>query len=209
MNQHQIFNDTFESSWKDFDVLFRKKLLDSFRQLGSLHRLSCGHEEANTEYGRRFYEALEQAIIESKFIRKLKSALIIDMPTSFDDLDRIFKMHTLYPLHSFYLLILYVHDHPMRAFFSGRDRPLPLNTLTLQFHQSLSDPLPTAVDYELEFIRLDRWLKLASDHGAVPDSEVSAGFELMATKPRPQHYWTDLRWVWHFGWSGSISSSAG
>ena len=93
MHQHQIFNDSFESSWKDFDDLFRRKLLESFRQLGSIHRLSCGHEEANTEFGRQFYEFLEQAIAESQLVRKLKSALIIDLPTNFDELDEVFKLH--------------------------------------------------------------------------------------------------------------------
>jgi hypothetical protein len=200
MHQHQIFNDSFESSWKDFDDLFRRKLLESFRQLGSIHRLSCGHEEANTEFGRRFYESLEQAIAESQLVRKLKSALIIDLPTNFDELDEVFKLHTLYPLHAFYLLILCVHEHPMRAFFSGRDKPLPLNTITLQFHQALSDPLPTGVDYELEFVSQDRWLRLAADYGAVADMQSGGG------TGRPQHYWTDLRWVWHFDWSGPVET---
>jgi hypothetical protein len=195
LNHHQIFNDRFEPSWKEFDDLFRQKLLEKFRTLGSIHRLSCSHEEANTEFGRLFYEALEHAIGESRLIHKLKAALVIEMPKNFDELDAIFKLHSIYPLHAFFLLVLYVHEHPMRAFFSGRDRALPLNTLTLQFHQGLSDPLPTGVDYELDYLTDDRWMRLADEHGATADLQSGGG-------GRPQHYWTDLRWVWHFDVGG-------
>jgi hypothetical protein len=192
MNQHKIFDNKFEASWKEFDDLFRKKLLEKFRTFGSIHHISGGHEEVNAEFSLLFYEALEHAIHETGLIRKLKAALVIDMPKNFDELDALFKLHALYPMHAFYLLILYVHEHPMRAFFSGRDRALPLNTLTLQFHQALSEPLPTGVDYELDNVREERWMRLAAEHGAVADLQQGGG-------GRPQHYWTDLRWVWHFG----------
>jgi hypothetical protein len=193
MFKHQIFDDTFEPSWKEFDDAFRQELLDEFRALGSLHRISSDRGTVNTEYGRRFYQALERAVEKSQLIPKLKAALIIPLPSNFDDLKVVFDLHTLYRLHAFFLLVLYVHEYPMRAFFSGRDRKLPLNTITLEFHQALSDPLPTAVNYELDYISQDGWLRLATEYGAVTDLQ-SVG--------RPQHYWTDLRWVWHFDFLG-------
>jgi hypothetical protein len=90
---HQIFNDTFEASWKDFDELFRKNLLAKIREVGSLHRLTLNHEEANTEFGRRFYEALEATLLSGNFLPKWKKALAIPLPRSFDELTEVFKHH--------------------------------------------------------------------------------------------------------------------
>ncbi len=109
---HQIFNDTFEASWKDFDELFRKNLLGKIREVGSLHRLTLNHEETNTEFGRRFYEALEATFVSGNFLPKWKKALAIPLPKSFDELTEVFKHHTLYPLHAVYLLLLYIHAVP-------------------------------------------------------------------------------------------------
>jgi len=200
MNSHQVFNDSFEATWKDFDGVFRKKLLEKISQLGSLHRLSCGHEEINAEYGRRFYEALEDAMTAGQFVSKWKKALAVPMPKSFDELAEIFRIHAVYPLHAFYLLLVYVHEHPFRGFFSGRDVPLPFNTLTLKFQQLLSDPLPTGVDYELDMIRPDRCPGLAFDPAPSPAYDPGAGVLLKPKpQPHPQHHWHDLVWVWHFG----------
>lgn len=198
MNKHQIFDDSFEASWKKFDELFRNNLLEKIRELGSLHRLSCGHEELNAEYSGRFYEALEESLVSGQFIAKWKKALVIPMPRSLDELTEVFKLHVIYPLHAFYLLVLYVHEYPLRAFFSGRDKPLPYNTLTLQFQQSLGDPLPTHVGYELEMIQLNRCPGLAYDLEPLLAGE--SGNEVQSKPgPHPQHHWTDLRWYWHFG----------
>jgi hypothetical protein len=190
MSEHQIFNDTFERSWRDFDEMFRRELLAEIRQLGSIHRLSGDHKEINSEYSRRFYSALERAIVGSDLIQKLKSALVITLPSNFDELEAVFDLHPVYQLHAFYLLLLYVHEYPLRAFFSGRDRSLPLNTLKLKFHQTLGDPLPTAVDYELDYASPEEWQRLSEEQGSASGEE--------APLPNRQHYWRDLYWVWHF-----------
>src|SRR6266480_1888934 len=197
---HQIFNDTFEASWEDFDELFRKNLLAKIREVGSLHRLTLNHEEANTEFGRRFYEALEATLVSGNFLPKWKKALAIPMPRSFDELTEVFKHHTLYPLHAFYLLLLYIHEYPLRAFFSGRDKSLPYNTLTLKFQQELSDPKPTDVRYELEMINLDRCPGLAYDLQIwdVNEQRDQLAASTSGVSKHPQHHRYDLVWVWHF-----------
>jgi hypothetical protein len=209
MTSHQIFNDSFETIWKDFDTEFRDRLLKTIGQLGSLHRLSLGPEELNTEYSRRFYEALEETLASGKFIAKWKKALVIPLPTNFDELTEVFRHHAVYPLHAFYLLVTFVSEHPLHGFFSGRDVQLPFNTLTLQFHQSLADPLPTRIDYELEMVQLDRCPWLAYDHKITPAQQSGNGGGSGSgnpPKPHPQHHWRDLFWVWHFDLGGGLAA---
>jgi hypothetical protein len=47
MKKHDIFDETFESSWKEFDDAFRKRLLSKIQKLGSLHRLAGDDEQLN------------------------------------------------------------------------------------------------------------------------------------------------------------------
>ncbi len=196
-NKHQIFDDSFENTWKSFDESFRKSLLEEVCKHGSIHRLSYSHEEQNAIYSNLFYEALEKALTSGQFITKWKKALTIPMPKNMDELTEIFNLYIVYPLHAFYLLVLYVHEYPMRAFFSGRDRMLPFNTITLKFQQSLGDPLPTGVDYEFDMIQLDLCPALAYDHEMLQTNDIGAGNQ-GKPKPHPQHHWKDLIWVWHF-----------
>ncbi|HET8978027.1 MAG TPA: hypothetical protein VFN87_07705 [Solirubrobacteraceae bacterium] len=201
MTDHQIFDDSFEKSWGEFDEGFREALLGKIRELGSLHRLIGDPEEINADYGRRFYDALEATLAAGKFIEKWKRALRDPLPQDVDALERVFQIHSVYPLHAFYLLLVFVHEHPLPAFFSGRDLHLPFNTLTLKFEQALSDPLPTGVDYELDLIRLDRCPGLGyASEAQPPASPAAAGAAtaMMQSGSHPQHHWKDLIWVWHF-----------
>jgi hypothetical protein len=195
VTEHQIFDQSFEGTWAEFDAAFRKTLLEKIKELGSLHRLTGGADEINREYGRRFYEALEETFATGEFVERWKRGLNGQLPRDADELDAVFRQHAVYPLHAFYLLLVYVHEYPLRAFFSGSDLLLPFNTLTLKFEQSLADPLPTAVDYELDLIRLDRCpgLAYASDARAAPEPAL-----MVAQGNHPQHHWKDLIWVWHF-----------
>jgi hypothetical protein len=209
-NKTQIFKNTFEPSWKDFDDSFRKNLLKKIQGLGSLHRLTLGHEETNAEFSHRFYSALEETLQGGRFIEKWKEALEGPLPRSFDEMTEVFERYAVHPLHAFYLLLVYVQEHPMRAFFSGRDRWLPFNTITLSFKQELSDPLPTSVGYEFDDIQLER-CPFLSAHPMMPlDDSFAPGALAVAAmqtqggggttkpKPHPQHHWKDLIWVWHF-----------
>ncbi|MFG1963125.1 hypothetical protein [Nonomuraea sp. NPDC049028] len=197
---HQIFDGTFEGIWKDFDEAFRANLLKTIGQMGSLHRLSGDQEKINAEYGRRFYEALEETLVSGRFISKWKNSLVNPIPKSADELTEIFQLHSVYPSHAFYLLLVFIHEHPLRGFFSGRGAPIPFNTLTLKFEQLLSDPLPTGVNYELEMIQLDRCPGLAYDSEVSSTQELDASHTLPLRSPsrHPQHHWRDLIWVWHF-----------
>ena len=203
MPHPQIFKDTFEASWKDFDEHFRKNLLEKIHKLGSLHRLTLSHEEVNMEFGQRFYAALEETLKKGRFVEKWKAALVGSVPKNFDEMATIFERHAVYPLHAFYLLLIYVHEYPLRSFFSGRDRRLPFNTLTLSFQQALSDPLPTAVGYELDDIQLE-WCPGLSANPKMGTGNRSMTSDisitpLMQQGGHPQHHWKDLIWVWHFG----------
>jgi hypothetical protein len=208
MPHSQIFNDTFESTWKDFDAVFRKNLLEKIQQLGSLHRLTLDHEALNREFGQRFYEALEETLKSERSIDKWKAALHDPIPTNFDEMAAAIDRHAVFPLHAFYLLLVYVHEYPLRAFFSARDRRLPFNTLMLSFEQRLSDPLPTAVDYELDNIQLAFCPGLAANPSASTNLPLAAS-DARTPEPlqnggnggigkHPQHHWRDLRWYWHF-----------
>lgn len=203
MNTHQIFNDSFEVHWKEFDEIFRKNLLKNIGDLGSLHRIAGTDEEINVEYSGRFYKALEESLASGQFISKWKKALTISIPKNFDELIEIFELHAVYPLHAFYLLLIYVHEYPMRAFFSGRDKPLPVNTLTLKFEQSLGESLPTSVGYELDRIQLDYCPHFAYDRNSGFNNMDSSDLQ---NKPKrhPQHHWHDLIWVWHFDWDPPV-----
>jgi hypothetical protein len=200
---NQIFDESFEEIWKSFDEVFRTKLLGEIQQMGSLHRLTGDDEQINTEYSRRFYQALEEALGSGKFLPKWKKAMVGPMPKSMDELAGIFRLHSIYPMHAFYLLLVFLHEYPLRGFFSGRDVPLPFNTLTLKFQQLLSDPLPTGVDYELDMIRLDRCPGLAYDPEIPQTYETGAVSALLPLQGgglgvHPQHHSWDLIWVWHF-----------
>jgi hypothetical protein len=199
---NQIFDDTFEQIWKRFDEVFRTKLLETISQMGSMHRLSGDEEQINVEYGLRFYEALEVTLESGRFVSDWKRSMVRPMPKSMDELAQIFRVHHVYPSHAFYLLLLFVHEHPLRGFFSGRDRPLPFNTLTLKFDQLLSDPLPTGVDYEFDLIRLDHCpgLAYASEVSQVYESGSVKAVPLAPPGVHPQHHRRDLIWVWHFDW---------
>jgi hypothetical protein len=196
MDSDQIFDDSFERTWNEFDEAFRKALLESIREMGSLHRLTGDDEKINTEYGRRFYRALEETLAGGQFIERWKKGLNHPLPHDMDELEHVFRTHSVYPLHAFYLLLVFVHEYPLRAFFSGRDLRLPFNTLTLKFQQSLGDALPTSVDYELDMIRLDRCPGL----GYASDADVKYALAAPgSTLPlHPQHHRKDLIWVWHF-----------
>ena len=196
MTEHQIFDESFEGTWAEFDAAFQQTLLEKIRELGSLHRLTGEDEEINREYGRRFYEALEETLAAGGFVESWKKGLNGRLPRDADELDVVFRRHAVYPLHAFYMLLVFVHEHPLRAFFSVSDLRLPFNTLTLKFEQSLADPLPTAVDYELDLIRLDRCpgLAYASDAHAASDPAALA----QTQGKHPQHHRKDLIWVWHF-----------
>ena len=201
MAQTQIFDASFETSWKEFDESFRKLLLKRIQEMGSLHRMTLSRDEADRETGRRFYEALEEALTNGKFIDKWKKALAISMPTTFDELSEQFKIHELYPLHAFFLLLIFLHDYPLRAFFSGRDEQLPYNTLTIKFDQALGDSLPSAVRYELEMINLDRCPGLIYEaRSSVSSAELSGpSSPINPTPPQhPRNHRWDLTWVWHF-----------
>ncbi len=198
----QIFKDSFEASWKEFDDKFRKLLLKRIQELGSLYRLQLTPEEANREFGSRFYEALESTLTNGKYVDKWKKALTVGMPKAFGQMADVFGGHELYPFHAFFLLLIYIHEYPLRAFFSGRDRQLPFNTLTLRFEQTFGDRLPTGVRYELEMINLGHCPGLTYDRRmAIADTYQS---DISGTAPaRPNHprnHWWDLIWIWHFDW---------
>lgn len=192
----QIFDEKFEQAWDAFDRDFRAALLAKFQELGSIHRLTGPSEVINDDYGRRFYEALEETLASGRYLEQWRQDLLISLPESLDEFGPLFRRHAVYPLHTFYLLLLFVHEYPLRAFFSGRDVPLPFNTLTLKFDQRLSDPTPTAVDYEIDMMLLDRCpgLSFASDALA---QDATALINQGAGR-HPQHHWKDLIWVWHF-----------
>ena len=204
----QIFDPSFEGTWRAFDESFRARFLKSIQQMGSLHRLTGDEEEINTEYGRRFYEAFEETLNSGEFISKWKKSLVDPIPKNLDEMAHVFKSHSVYPQHAFYLLMLFIHEYPLRAFFSGRDVSLPFNTLTLKFVQLLSDPLPTGVDWELELIRFDRCPGWAhGSYGETVSELASIALPLDNQGHHPQHHRWDLVWVWHFDWPLHASST--
>lgn len=193
----QIFDEQFEQVWDEFDREFRAALLRKFQELGSIHRLTGSGDEINDDYGRRFYEALEETLVPGRYLEQWGKSLIEPLPESLDELGPVFGRHAVYSLHAFYLLILFVHKYPLRAFFSGREVPLPFNTLTLQFDQRLSDPKPTAVGYEFDMVALDRCPGLSFASDARAEAAISIGNQ-GTTGKHPQHHWRDLMWYWHF-----------
>ncbi len=184
VGRNQLFKEQFESTWGEFDAGFKRRLLDKIRELGSLYRLSSDRYTVSQEIGRLFYEALETTMAEDKTLAKLNDLVTGEIPLSFNALEEHFKADPPYPLHTFVLLVLFISKFPLRAYFSGRNAKLPFNTLRLKFTQKPSDPLPTAVDYELEWVDLNK----------CPWQVYDASSPLT----HPSNHIIDLVYIWHF-----------
>jgi hypothetical protein len=149
MSGGEIFGEAFEELWSDFDSRFRAELLERIQELGSLYRLKLTRDEFGDQLGLRFYEALETTLVASGVLERMKESLTLPLPESFDDLLEVFAENESSPLHAFFLLLIYLSEHPFRAFFSGRDEELPFNTLSVSVFQSPGAKLPEDVTYAL------------------------------------------------------------
>jgi len=201
---NQIFDESFEKTWSKFDVCFRKCLLAGAQKLGSLNRVTMNQPKLSAVAGLMFYEALEQAFDETSALEKFKKGLNIQMPRTFDEANTILSASGRAPMHAFMLLMVFIKEHPFRAFFSGRDEPLAVNTLTVFIRQGLGDALPTDVSYRISGINLDHCPGLVSSFECCPDDDEDE------EKEHPKnHFWKDhdpehdpeggYVWIWHFG----------
>jgi hypothetical protein len=203
MKVAQIFTESFEPLWTEFDGKFRDRFLTRVQELGSLYRPTLSRLELSQQIGRRFYEALEQTLIEGGILQQFQAAMRQELPGSFDEVELIFSAHEEGPLHAFMMLMIYIREYPFRAFFSGRDEPLPFNTLTVRLVQSPGDALPRAVGYGLSNSALEHcpWNKRSSQMQTIGEDAPEA-------KEHPKNHWFwqegDDRdppiyiWVWHF-----------
>jgi hypothetical protein len=151
----ELFSDEFENIWAEADSRFRDNLLKAARGLGSLHRTTLSRSELQKAFGPLFYEALEEALDNETRV-KLEKCLLIPMPNTFDELLVIFQERDAAPFQAFVLLLLFIHARPLRAFFSGRDEPLPYNTLRVRIYQRPSEALPRKASYALSQVDLSR-----------------------------------------------------
>jgi hypothetical protein len=132
---------------------------------------------------------------------KLEECLLIPMPNTFDELLVIFKERDAAPFQAFVLLLLFIQARPLRAFFSGRDEPLPYNTLRVAIYQRPSEALPRKVSYGLSQVELSRCHDgSASGTGSEPVGRVMA---LSIQHSKNHFFWEnrDDEWglvVWHF-----------
>lgn len=197
-----MFNDDFEMLWAEFDTHFRAALLQRFREFGSLYRLQLASGEFNVVVGRAFYGALEETLSRDGLADRLSTALVEPLPPDADRVIDDMNEHGASPLQAFMRLVLFTLKHPLRAFFSGRDRALSLNTLVVRVDQDPSDRIPTGVSYGLQSLVLTE-----CPYGA-RETELQRSGESDGTKHKSNHWFWDhdpkhdppggYIWIWHF-----------
>lgn len=194
-----IFGDAFEGIWKEFDTAFKSELLEKVKGLGSLYRSTLSKDDLIHEMSVLFYDALEHSLVENGRLQNFREALADPLPKRFGEVRETLEAHAANPLHAFMLTMIYIQEHPFRAFFSGRDAALPLNTLTVVVEQRPDEKAPTAVRYGLSHIKLSHCAGLAFDPIPLADNE---------EEEHPKNHWwwdydpkhDDIRfiWYWHF-----------
>lgn len=198
MQTAELFTDAFEDVWAEFDRQIRGELLKKAHELGSLFRSQLSRDEFSKAMGPRFYEALENSLLRAELLDKFKSTLAVPIPETFDEVQQILASHEASPLHAFIVLIIYIYTHPLRAFFSGRDEPLPFNTISVSLQQSPSDRLPRKVGYGLTYTDLQHcpYSRVTSDG---EKEEHPKNHWVWENDPKYDDFPTGVTiWVWHF-----------
>ena len=141
-------------------------------------------------------------------MQKLKRALAIPLPASFDDLRATLASRRANSSRALLLLMLYVQEHPYRAFFSGRDERLPFNTLTVRMKRYKAGGRPAEISYAVENANLTRCPAAVYDSKRRSKKRRRRPKKEKPKKEHPKNHWgyIDERdegigitiWVWHF-----------